>query len=119
VEVYPGNAADPATVIDQVDKLQERFQLSQVALAGNCGMLTQPQTDKLKDRSGLGWITALTNRAIRKLAARDDLQLSLLDERNPVEITSAGYPKKRLMVCYNPLLAGERAQAQSAGNCLA
>ncbi|MGC9225629.1 MAG: IS1634 family transposase, partial [Terracidiphilus sp.] len=69
VEVYPGNTADPTTVIDQVDKLRDRFQLSQVVLVGDRGMLTQPQIDKLKCHSGLGWITALTNDAIRQLVA--------------------------------------------------
>lgn len=108
VEVYPGNTADPTTVIDQVDKLRDRFQLSQVVLVGDRGMLTQPQIDKLKCHSGLGWITALTNDAIRQLVAKDDLQLSLLDEKNLTEITSAEYPGERLMVCYNPLLAEER-----------
>ncbi|MGC9199644.1 MAG: IS1634 family transposase, partial [Acidobacteriaceae bacterium] len=71
-------------------------------------MLTRPQIDKLKCHSGLGWITALTNDAIRQLVAKDDLQLSLLDEKNLTEITSADYPGERLMVCYNPLLAEER-----------
>jgi transposase len=36
------------------------------------------------------------------------LQLSLLDEKNLVEIQSPEYPGERLMVCYNPLLAEER-----------
>jgi transposase len=110
VEVYPGNTGDPTTVIDQVDKLRDRFQLSQVVLVGDRGMLTQPQIDKLKGHPGLGWITALNNDAIRQLVAKDDLQLSLLDERNLAEITSADYPGERLMVCNNPLLAEERAR---------
>jgi transposase len=93
-----------------VDKLRDRFQLSQVVLVGDRGMLTQPQIDKLKGHPGLGWITALTNHAIRQLVAKDDLQLSLLDERNLAEITSADYPGERLMVCNNPLLAEERAR---------
>lgn len=108
VEVYPGNTADPSTVIDQVDKVRERFHLAQVVLVGDRGMLTQPQIDKLKGHAGLGWITALTNVAIRQLVAKDGLQLSLLDEKNLAEITSAEYPGERLMVCYNPLLAEER-----------
>src|SRR5205814_10640164 len=42
VEVYPGNTGDPTTVVDQVDKLRDRFQLSRVVLVGDRGMLTQP-----------------------------------------------------------------------------
>jgi transposase len=48
VEVYPGNTGDPTTVVDQVNKLRERFQLSRVVLVGDRGMLTQPQIEKLK-----------------------------------------------------------------------
>ena len=40
VEVYPGNAGDPTTVPDQVEKLRGRFGLSRVVLAGDRGMLT-------------------------------------------------------------------------------
>src|SRR5215469_13756347 len=55
VEVYPGNTADPTTVLDQVDKLREQFHLSRVVLVGDRGMLTQPKLDKLQQHPGLGW----------------------------------------------------------------
>jgi transposase len=108
VEVYPGNTGDPTTVVDQVNQLRERFHLSRVVLVGDRGMLTQPQIDKLKAHPPMGWITALTSVAIRGLLAEGSLQLSLLDEKNLVEIQSPEYPGERLMVCYNPLLAEER-----------
>jgi transposase len=56
----------------------------------------------------MGWITALTSVAIRGLLAEGWLQLSLLDEKNLVEMQAPEYPGERLMVCYNPLLAEER-----------
>jgi len=108
VEVYRGNTGDPTTVVDQVNKLRERFHLSRVVLVGDRGMLTQPQIDRLKAHPEMGWITALTSVAIRSLLAEGSLQLSLLDERNLVEMQSPEYPGERLMVCYNPLLAEER-----------
>lgn len=110
VEVYPGNTGDPTTVVDQADKLRERFQLSRVVLVGDRGMLTQPQLDRLKSRAGMGWITALTSVAIRELVEKGALQLSLLDEKNLAEITSPEYPGERLMVCHNPLLEEERGR---------
>ena len=70
VEVYPGNTGDPTTVVDQVEKLRERFQLTRVVLVGDRGMLTQPQIEKMRAHSGLGWITALTSVAIRGLVAK-------------------------------------------------
>lgn len=110
VEVYPGNRADSTTVSDQVEKLRKRFDLTRVVMVGDRGMLTQPQINKLKEHSGLGWITALTSVAIRKLVDKGVLQLSLFDEKNLAEIKSPDYPDERLMVCYNPLLAQERGR---------
>ncbi|HEX2662956.1 MAG TPA: IS1634 family transposase, partial [Candidatus Acidoferrum sp.] len=108
VEVYAGNTGDPTTVAEQIAKLRERFGLVRVVLVGDRGMLTQPQIDKLKQHTGLGWITALTSVAIRELVKQGALQLSLLDEKNLAEITSPEYPEERLMVCHNPLLEQER-----------
>ncbi len=114
VEVYPGNTADPTTVADQIEKLRERFGLSRVVMVGDRGMLTQPQIDKLKQHPGFGWITALTSAAIRELVKQGALQLSLLDQKNLAEITSANYPGERLMVCHNPVLEEERRRKREA-----
>lgn len=110
VEVYAGNTGDPTTVVDQVEKLRERFGLSRVVLVGDRGMLTQPQIDKMKVHPGLGWITALTSGAVRDLLQQGNLQLSLLDNTNLAEIRSPDYPGERLMVCHNPLLEEERGR---------
>ena len=114
VEVYPGNTGDPTTVVDQMEKLRERFGLERVVLVGDRGMLTQPQIDKLHKHPGMGWITALTSGAIRELVEKGALQLSLLDEKNLAEITSPDYPGERLMVCHNPLLEEERGRKRQA-----
>jgi len=110
VRVYPGNTGDPKTVVDQVEKLRQKFGLSRVVLVGDRGMLTQPQIDKIKQHPGWGWITALKSVAIRRLVQQGALQLSLLDEKNLAEITSPDYPGERLLACYNPLLAEERGR---------
>src|SRR6266568_3469912 len=114
VEVYPGNTGDSTTVDDQVEKLRERFGLERVVLVGDRGMLTPPQIDKLRKHPGLGWITPLTSGAIRQLTEQGALQLSLLDEKNLVEIRSPDYPGERLIVCSNPLLKEERARKRQA-----
>jgi len=114
VEVYPGNTGDPTTVVDQVEKLREKFGLSRVVLVGDRGMLTPPQIDKLKKHPGGGWITALTSGAIRRLVEKGALQLSLLDEKNLAEIASPDYPGERLVVCHNPLLEEERGRKRQA-----
>jgi transposase len=99
---------------DQVEKLRQRFGLERVVLVGDRGMLTPPQIDKLRERPGMGWITALKSGAIRELVEKGTLQLSLLDQQNLAEIASPDYPGERLVVCHNPLLAEERARKRQA-----
>jgi transposase len=108
VDVYPGNTADPTTVPDQVQKLRERFGLQQVVLVGDRGMLTSTQIEAIQNYPGLGWISSLRSKAIRKLVDTECLQPSLFDEQNLAEISSAEFPGERLIACYNPLLAEER-----------
>jgi transposase len=108
IDVYPGNMGDPSTVPDQVEKVRNRFKLSQIVLVGDRGLLPQTQIDKLKDYPGIGWISALKSSAIKKLVEQQQLQLSLFDQQNIAEIESPDYPDERLIACYNPFLAEER-----------
>ncbi len=114
VSVYAGNMGDPTTVAEQVEKLREKFGLQRVVMVGDRGMLTQPQINKLKQRPGLGWITALTSTAIRQLVEQGALQLSLLDQKNLAEISAPDYPGERLMVCHNPVLEEQRRRKRQA-----
>ena len=114
VEAYPGNTADPNTVTDQVLKLRERFGLQRVVLVGDRGLLTQVQIDQLKRHPGLGWVSALRAGQVRSLVEAEALQLSLFDEQNLAEFVSPDYPGERLVACYNPLLAEERARKREA-----
>jgi transposase len=109
VEVFEGNTGDPKTLASQIQKLRERFGLRRIVLVGDRGMITSARIEEdLKKAAGLEWITALRGPAIRKLVANSAIQLSLFDERDLVEISSADYPGERLIVCKNPLLAEER-----------
>lgn len=116
VEAFAGNTADPATVETQLDKLQRRFGLSEVVLAGDRGMLTSARIERLRERGGLGWISCLRAPAIKALVTSGDLQLqlSLFDERNLAQISSPDYPDERLIVCRNPALAAERSRKRDA-----
>ena len=111
VEVYAGNTSDPKTVSDQVTKLRTRFGLQRVILVGDRGMLTNARIrENLKPASGIDWITALRAPAIKKLISAGTLQPSLFDERDLAEISHPDFPGERLIACYNPLLAEERAR---------
>jgi len=114
VEVFEGNTADPKTVAAQIAKLRERFELKEVVLVGDRGMLTQARIEQeLRPVAGLEWITALRSGQIQKLVADGALQLSLFDQTDLAEITHPDYPGERLVVCRNLLLAEERARKRA------
>ncbi len=111
VEVFAGNPADPKTVAHQVKKLRERFGLKQVVLVGDRGMLTSARIrEDLPQSHGIEWISALRANQIQKLAQDGVLQMSLFDKTDLVEIAHPDFPGERLIACYNPLLAEERAR---------
>src|SRR5665647_3550084 len=53
VEAFAGNTADPATVEAQIEKLRERFGLTDVVLVGDRGMLTSARIERLKEVGGI------------------------------------------------------------------
>ena len=114
VEVYPGNTGDPATVPDQVEKLRARFRLQRVVRRrpGHA----DPDADRHVARVSRGGLE-LRFPAIRTLAEHGAFQPSLFDTAHLAEITSAAYPGERLVVCYNPALAADRARTRD--ECLA
>ena len=110
VEVFKGATGDPATVGAQVTKLKQRFGLSHVALVGDRGMLTKARIRDDLQPAQLDWITALRGPAIKALMAGGTIQPTLFDETDMAEITSPDCPGERLIACYNPFLAAERAR---------
>ena len=111
-QVFPGNTGDPATVSAQAEKLRTAFGLERVVLAGERGMLTETQIEKLRQHPELGWISALRGPAVRELVTQGALSRSLLDEVNLAEIRSPEYPGERLIACFNPLLCDERRRTR-------
>ncbi len=115
-EAFKGSTADPNTVATQITKLRERFGLSKVILVGDRGMITSARIDEeFRGVEGLGWISALRNDAIQKLAKKQALQPELFDEYGLAEISCEElYPGERLVVCRNPRLAKERTERREA-----
>jgi transposase len=111
VEIFEGNTGDPKTVAAQVKKLRERFGLSDVVLVGDRGMITSARLrEDLPASHGIQWISALRASQIQKLAGGGHLQMSLFDQTDLVEIAHPDFPGERLIACFNPLLAEERAR---------
>jgi len=115
VQVFAGNTADPKTVAAQVNKLRLRFALQDVVLVGDRGMITNARIrEDLPPSSGIQWISALRANQIQKLAKDGQLQMSLFDKTDLVEIAHPDFPGERLIACFNPLLAEERARKRPA-----
>jgi len=109
VSVYPGNTADPQTLMPEIDRLRHDFGLTRLVMVGDRGMITHQAIKVLRQQEGIGWITALRSGAIRALMEQGQLQLGLFDERNLFELTHPDYPGERLVACRNPQLAALRA----------
>jgi len=110
IEVFPGGLHDDKTLPAQIEKLRERFGFATLVLIVDRGMATKANLETLAAAEGIGWITALKAPQVKKLVKEGSLQLSLFDQTNLAEIASADYPGERLVVCRNPLVAGERAR---------
>jgi len=114
IEVFKGNTGDPTTLGSQIKKVRGRFGIERVVFVGDRGMITSKRIDEeLRAVDGLDWITALRNDTIKTLAAKGVIERSLFDKQDLAMITSPDFPGERLIVCFNPLLAAERARKRS------
>ena len=109
VSVFKGNTGDPKTLLPQVNKMRDEFELEKFVLVGDRGMLTQKQVDALRDMDGIDWIGALRPEAIKKLVKSGIFQMGLFDERNLFELEHPDFPDERLIACRNIELAYKRA----------
>ena len=114
IEVFRGNTDDPSTLVRQMAKIRSRFDVQQVGLVGDRGLITSARIREDLNPAKMGWISALTTKQIRKLLKHGDtgpaLQPDQLLPDAVAEITSVDFPGERLMVCLNPRLRDERAR---------
>jgi hypothetical protein len=111
VRVFAGNTADPATFVEAVTVVRDKFGLEDLVMVGDRGMITSARIDALREHTQLGWLTCLRAPAIAALAADDGpLQMTLFDQQDLAEISHPDYPGERLVACRNPLLATERGR---------
>jgi transposase len=113
IEAFEGSLKDAKTLPSQVQKLEQRFGLSQVIVVTDRGIGTKENVTLLSDTAEFAFITALKAPQVRKLVKDGALQLSVFDELNLAEIACEPlYPGQRLVVCRNPLVAEDRARTR-------
>jgi transposase len=96
VRVFEGNTADPSTLATQISLLKEQFQVQEVVMIGDRGMIKAKGKAALSEE-GLKYITALTNAQVRTLLKESVLQPELFD----TPLTEVDYEGKRLIVRRN------------------
>jgi transposase len=101
VEVFRGNTSDQSTVWGQAQKLASTYGVQNVIFAGDRGMLTPRRIEEV-ERLGFKTLTALTHPQMRQLLERCDIEPSLFDEREIIEIVDPGEKRVRYMLCKNP-----------------
>src|SRR5207248_9172729 len=68
--VFAGNTADPVTVVDQIQILQDQFQVQEFIFVGDRGMVKSKGITALHE-AHLRYITALTDPQIRRLLGQN------------------------------------------------
>ena len=113
VSVYRGNTNDQTTLADRVQELKESYDLCEVILAGDRGMLTKARLAEVS-AAGMRSVTALTHPQMGELIHRKVIAPSLFDERNIAEITEPDDPAVRYLLCRNPLTAEKERKTRRA-----
>jgi len=101
IEVFRGNTSDQSTVWGQAQKLANAYGVQDIILAGDRGMLT-PKRIKEVERLGFKTLTALTHPQMSRMLERCNIEPSLFDEREIIEIVDAEEKRVRYMLCKNP-----------------
>jgi transposase len=114
IEVVEGNVGDPKTIPAQVAKLKERFGLERVVVVGDRGMVTEARIREDIVGVGYDWISALRHGAIQPMMEAKVITPSLFDERGIAEVAHPDYAGERLIACFNPIMAEERARKREA-----
>lgn len=102
VEVFRGNTHDTKTFLNQVKKLAGRFEIEEVTVVGDRGMIKSAQIKELKEEH-FSYISAITKPQIEKLIKKGVIQLDLFSEQ-VCEVENDGI---RYILRRNPIRAEE------------
>ena len=113
VEVFRGNTKDETTVSAKILEVKEKYGISNAIFVGDRGMITKAQFEKIQTEEAyqIRTISALTHSQIEKLCEREDVQLSMFDEQNIVEVLD---PEKRIRygLCKNNARAADEGRTR-------
>jgi len=82
IQTYPGNTNDVKTFSDQLDKLKKRFNLENITIVGDGGMIKSEDIYKIREL-GYDYITSIGKPSIKKLIEdkNSNIEMTLFDEK--------------------------------------
>jgi transposase len=105
VEVFDGNTSDPQTVLSQLKKLKNLFNVQKVVFVGDKGMIKSQQIEDIKnDFKTWGYLTTITKNQIKTLMLNEVFQYRLFDKKMIEVKDSSGI---RYILRRNPTRAQE------------
>lgn len=107
VEVFKGNTKDTKTFLNQVKKIADRFEIEEVTMVGDRGMIKSIQIKDIKQEH-FHYITAITKPQIKKLIHDGIFQLGLFSE-DVCEVYNNGV---RYILRRNPIRVEEIEQTR-------
>jgi len=102
IDVLKGNTKDETTVLNKINELQEKYEISKFIFVGDRGMVTQSKYEQINHET-TKVISALSHNAIKELIERKTIEISLFDEKDIVGII--GTDGLRYCLCKNPDMA--------------
>jgi len=104
IQVYPGNTNDIKTFTDQLKKLKKRFDLENITIVGDGGMIKSEDIVKIKEM-GFDYITSIPKASIKKLinSKLSKFDISLFDE----ELEEIVEDNTRYILRQNPIRRDE------------
>jgi transposase len=108
VQVFKGGKKDTDTVTETIEQLKREFGLKDIVFVGDRGMITQMRLSDMapnKEHVMLK-ISALTHARMKALCDESkNVQLSMFDETQPIEVVLPDRPGMRYALCLNPVRA--------------
>jgi len=124
-EVLPGGTADAKTITWLMDRFRERFDISQMTLVFDRGMVSEDNL-VLLEQDGVKYITAMDKSQLEKISGVDFQPFASLDPEPADELLSAftklndktyyrdvtGEGNRRYILCFNPQLFRDQRRAR-------
>ena len=102
VEIIAGNISDKQTLQDQIDKLKDKFNITEITFVFDRGMKSTVNLEYLQE-SGYNYVTALTHSELRKQCNKNqNIQASLFDKK---DLSTFEIDGKYYSLVHNPIKA--------------